>query len=125
MAKIKWETYKNKLIMYIDYTNINTIKPEGLKQLKEVIEEVRAGTDQATDTIYYLSDVTNSIANSAAMKLLQDVAQYTIDSGKCGKMSVVGITGIKKSLLGLLNVVMHANQKGFDTIQQAKEWLVS
>ena len=81
--------------------------------------------DQTTDTIYYLSDVTNSIANTASMKLLQDIAQYTIDSGKCGKMSVVGITGIKKSLLSLLNVVMHANQKGFDTIQQAKEWLVS
>ncbi len=125
IAKIKWETYKDKLIMYIDYTNLNTTKPDGLNQLKQVIDEVRVGTDQTTDTIYYLSDVTNSIANTAFMKLLQDIAQYTIDSGKCGKMSVVGITGIKKSLLSLLNVVMHANQKGFDTIQQAKEWLVS
>ena len=44
IAKIKWETYKDKLIMYIDYTNLNTTKPDGLNQLKQVIDEVRAGT---------------------------------------------------------------------------------
>jgi len=116
--RMKWFTYKGKEILLDDYSNLNQ---EVFLQLIYQITDLTFKSGK-TD-ILLIVDVTHSFANKEIIKAFKE-------SGKrskpiLNKTAVLGITGVKKILLNVVNKFTGLNAKVFSTMEEAKEWLVA
>ena len=116
-ARMKWITYKGKEILLDDYSNI---MPE---QFPPLIEQITNLTFQSgKKNILLIVDVTGAFAGKEAVSAFSE-------SGKKSKVllkktAVVGITGVKKIFLNIVNKLTKLNAKPVSTIEEAKEWLI-
>ena len=69
--------------------------------------------------------MTDSITTRESMKALSDLSAYIAKSGIIGKACIIGIKGLKAANLNSVNLLTKINLQQFDTIEQAKKWLVS
>jgi len=125
MSRIEWITYKNKKIVYADYSNLNSTKPEEEKELINAIHEVKNLIASLSEKTLFLTNATNSVANTNTINALKEVTKLSASKGNVEKECIVGITGIKKTLLSTVNYLTGSKVKSFDTLQEAKDWLVS
>ncbi len=113
----EWIVYKGKKILYIDYT--------GLKQ-PEFIEQVKMATQIIVDTkssdVLSLSNVTGCHFSKEQLEVIKQQGAISLPLTK--KAAVVGVTGIQNVLLSAVNAVWPKSRKPFDTVDQAKDWLV-
>lgn len=115
--RMKWINYKGQEILLDDYTNIY---PE---QFAPLIKKITDLTFQSgKKDILLIVDVTGSYANKEAVDAF-------VESGKKSKpllkkTAVVGITGVKKILLNVVNKFSGLNAKAVSSMEDAKEWLV-
>ena len=79
--------------------------------------------DSGKNDVLSLSDVTGCFFNNEIMEVLKEQSKISMPLTK--KAAVVGITGIKKILLNAVNAVNANARKPFDTIEEAKDWLVA
>ena len=116
-ARMKWITYKGKEILLDDYSNI---MPE---QFAPLIQQITNLTFQSGKKDILLNvDVTGAFANKEAINAFSE-------SGKKSKIllkktAVVGITGVKKILLNIVNKFTGLSAKPVSTLEAAKEWLI-
>ena len=116
-TRMKWITYKGKEILIDDYSNI---MPE---QFPPLIKKITSLTFKSgKKDILLVVDVTGAYANKEAVSAFNE-------SGKKSKVllkktAVIGITGVKKIFLNIVNKFTELNAKAFSTTEEAKEWLV-
>ncbi|MHA2036067.1 MAG: hypothetical protein ACW98X_06510 [Promethearchaeota archaeon] len=116
-ARMKWTTYKGKEILLDDYSNI---MPE---QFPPLIKQITNLTFQSgKKDILLIVDVTGAYANKEAVSAF-------VESGNKSKVllkktAVVGITGVKKIFLNIVNKFTKLGVKPVATIEAAKEWLI-
>jgi len=116
-TRMKWITYKGKEILLDDYSNI---MPE---QFPSLIERITNLTFQSgKKDILLIVDVTGAYANKEAVSAFSE-------SGKKSKVllkktAVVGITGVKKIFLNIVNKFTGLHAKALSTMEEAKEWLI-
>ncbi|MHA1933632.1 MAG: hypothetical protein ACW96X_13900 [Promethearchaeota archaeon] len=116
-ARMKWITYEGKEILLDDYTNI---LPE---QFPPLIEQITTLTFQSgKKDILLIVDVTGAFAGKEAVSAF-------VESGNKSKIllkktAVVGITGVKKIFLNIVNKLTKLGVKPVSTIEDAKEWLI-
>ncbi len=67
-------------------------------------------------------DLSNSFASKAAVKAFTEAGKMT--EGFFAKTAVLGITGVKKILLNVVNVLTNVNAKPFSDIENAKNYLI-
>ena len=125
MERVRWETYKGKKILVIDYTGLKAAKPDDKKTILDTIAEAREVSAQQTSPVLYMSVVTNSQADSAVMAALKEFAKFTTEKKIVQKECVVGTSALQTVLLNAVNLFSGASIKPFSTAEQAKEWLVS
>lgn len=109
--------HKGKEILYVDYQN-----------LKE--EEIIKAMDDATDYALQLNKPMLRLSNMTGVFAVPNVFKKAKESGKRTehltiKRAAVGITGAKKVLINAFNAFTGNNAKAFDTVEAAKDWLVS
>jgi hypothetical protein len=113
----EWILYKGKKILYVKYGGL---KPD------EMLDLIRKATQMIVDSrsnqILSLSDLTDCFVNNEFTELSKKQGAISLPLTK--KAAVVGITGIKNILLKAVNAFSPKPRVPFDTVQEAKDWLV-
>jgi hypothetical protein len=114
--------YGGKQIYYVDYSNIKT-NDEFLaiiKQTNAFREKVKA---EGKRNLLMLVDITGSFVYGEVLEEIKKAGKFTKEL--TAKEAVVGITGGKKILLKIVQTLTNMNLKVFNTVNEAKDWLVS
>jgi hypothetical protein len=116
-VRMKWINYKGHEILLDDYTNV---LPDQFAPLVKRITELTFQSGKKE--ILLIVDVTGAFANKEAVNAFSE-------SGKKSKIlikktAVLGITGVKKIFLNIVNKFTNLNAKPFNTIEEAKEYLI-
>ncbi|MBN2274759.1 MAG: hypothetical protein JXR41_00460 [Bacteroidales bacterium] len=113
--------YKGKEIYFVDYTHIKKIEDflSVIKGTNAFREETKA---LGKRNLLMLVDVTGSFVYGEALDALKKSGKITKEITK--KEAIVGITGAKKILLQIARLFTGMQLQSFDTVDEAKEWLV-
>ncbi len=126
MERVRWEDYKGKKILVIDYSELKAIKPEEKKCILDTIEKaIEVSASKKGGKILFLTIAINSQADSDIMDALKGFAKFTADNNLVEKECVVGISSLQKILLSGVNLFSGGKLRPFDTLDQAREWLTS
>ena len=113
--------YKGKIIYYNDWRNLKNDE-QFRPKIEEGDENTRQLINEGEKDILTLTDVTGSFAYDDTITLLKESAKLarpiTI------KSATVGLSMAKKILLNGLNMISRTDLKAFDTLEDAKNWLV-
>lgn len=109
----------------MDFSNLNCSKPDQEKIALDAIADVKSIVENLNDKVLFLTNAIDALPNSKTIGALREVASFVSKKKLAGKECVVGITGIKKSLLTSMNMLTSTKNVPFDTLDQAKEYLVS
>ncbi|MEP2024825.1 MAG: hypothetical protein ABJH98_00115 [Reichenbachiella sp.] len=116
MAGYSIINHKGKDILYVDYTGMSK-------------EEILKVMDDATDFALELNKPMLRLSNMTGVFAVKEVVDKAKESGKTTnhltiKRAAVGITGAKKVLFNAFNRFSGNNTRAFDTVEDAKNWLV-
>ncbi|NHI92277.1 MAG: hypothetical protein EAX96_07215 [Candidatus Lokiarchaeota archaeon] len=126
MERVRWINHKGKNIIVADYSNLRSNKPEDKAIVFRVIDEFKKELNKLKGKkALTLTDVTNSYANSETMDALKSLAKYCKEKDLIEKECAVGITGVKKFLLQVVNLFGGSDVKPFNDMEPAMEYLVS
>ncbi|MBN2519240.1 MAG: hypothetical protein JXB17_01945 [Bacteroidales bacterium] len=117
--RVKVEVYKGKKIIFLDYTKVSHHEED--KFLKE-LDEIRQFILGAGKDLLILVDVTGSFASQKMVQRMREDGK--IEKPFIKKEAVVGVTGLKEVLLKGINLFTNLGIKPFNSINEAKEWLV-
>jgi len=111
--------YKSKKIYLTDWTNLKT--PDVAFQ---AIEESTSYIEKLNEfNLLEIIDVTGSFASPQVLGALKESGKRTKKFSK--RKAIVGVTGSKRIILAGVNRFIDGNINGFNTIEEAKEWVVS
>jgi hypothetical protein len=112
-------TYKGKAIFFQNIAGSKNIE-ENISVFDKTKEQI---VKQPPKSVLLLTDVTDAFYNTVAAERLK---QFSKDVTPYVKASAaVGISGLKKIILEAMARVSGRKIEIFDTLDQAKEWLVS
>ena len=114
---MKWITYKGKEILIDDYRNL---QGKDFPPLVNTILNLTLQTGKKD--ILLILDFRESYVNKETVEAFNAAANAS--KAMLKKTAVLGITGVKKVLLNVVNKVSKVDAKPFDSIEEAKEWLV-
>ena len=119
MERCKTITYQGKDIYVFDY--------EGLRGT-ELLNTVKAATQvmlkAAPGQLLVLANFTDTYVDEHIVGYLTSEESRTA-SKNAQKIAAVGITGLKKLFFNMYNAVSRTQAKACDTMEAAKEYLVS
>ena len=115
--RIKWINYKGKEILLDDYTNLQGDYVEIIEALTNHL--INSGKKE----ILLLIDLNNSYTNKAVVNAFTEAGKRVRPVVK--RTAVLGITGVKKVLLNVVNKLSSIDANPFSTEDAAKDWLVS
>ncbi len=112
-----WETYKGKKFFYARYGNkqIDTYRNE----VEAVEKEMFA---QPKNSVLLLVETAGVILTPEAINLAKNTALHC--KPYLLKTAILGMGGLRKGLLDVVAKFSGMTLEGFDTEQQAKDWLV-
>ncbi|SMD36328.1 hypothetical protein SAMN04488029_2833 [Reichenbachiella faecimaris] len=116
MAGYSLINHKGKEILYVDYTGM------GKDEILKVMDDATAYALELNRPMLRLSNMTDVFA-------VKEVVEKAKESGKTTnhltiKRAAVGITGAKKVLFNAFNRFSGNNTRAFDSVDDAKDWLV-
>jgi hypothetical protein len=114
--------YKGKEIYFVDYTNIKSTE-EFIKVIKGANEFLEKARMIGKKDILLLVDVTGSYVYGEVLDALKESGKLYKTLTK--KEAVLGITGAKKILLKVVQLFTGMQLHPFDSIDEAKEWLIA
>jgi|SRR5512133_2564043 hypothetical protein len=114
--------YKGKQIYYVDYSNIKTNEEflSIISQTNAFREKVKASGKK---DLLMLVDISGSYVYGEVLDAIQKSGKIT--KQLTAREAIVGVTGGKKILLKIVQTVTNMNFRVFDTVDEAKNWLVS
>jgi|SRR5512133_761694 hypothetical protein len=114
--------YKGQSIYYVDYSNIKTNDEfmSVLKQSNGFREKIKS---EGKKNLLMLVDISGSFVYGDVLTEIKKAGKITKEMTL--KEAVVGISGGKKILLRIVQSFTNMNLKAFDSIDEAKDWLVS
>lgn len=117
MAGYSIITHHGKEILYVDYQGLKT-------------EEILNAMDEATEFALRENRPLLRLSNMTDVYAVREVVEKAKYCGERTKhltlkRAAIGITGAKKVLLNAFNRFTGNGTKAFDSIESAKDWLVS
>jgi len=123
--RVYWIEHKSKKIFFMDYSKLDSTIPDQENEVLEIINKCSELLTKHSEKILFLSDASGSTPSikviSAFKKLAADLKNRDLIQKDC----VVGINAMGKALLSGINFSAHTKIKVFETVNQAKDWLVS
>jgi hypothetical protein len=118
MQRIVWLKYKEKKILFADYSGLTT--PE----LLELFETFNKIVLQLNEKILFMADFSKTAVDKTVIQQLK-TAESKMVAAKFNKAAVFGITGLKRTILNFYNAATGGNVKAFPDKKAALEWLVA
>jgi hypothetical protein len=117
--RIRWIEHKEQTILYLNYSNFSNTD-ETINTIQEVNDYIKK---LGKYELLLLVDVRNSQANE---KIIIDALKHnaTIVKPYMKKSAVVGVTYSQQVILTVVNMFSSLGLKPFDTIDDAKDWLI-
>ncbi|MHA1969480.1 MAG: hypothetical protein ACW964_16995 [Candidatus Hodarchaeales archaeon] len=117
--RIRWIEHKEQTILYLDYSNFSNTD-ETINTIQEVNDYIKK---LGKYELLLLVDVRNSYANE---KIIVNALKQnaTIVKPYVKKATVVGVTYSQQVILTVVNMFSSLGLKPFDTIDEAKDWLI-
>ena len=113
----QWISHKGKKILYVEYGKLSL--PEMVALVKKAAAMIVAsGSSQNL----ILTNMTDAFANNEFLAVAKEQSKLSLPLTK--KNAIVGVTGVKKVLLSGINAFTSKPRVPFDTVEQAKDWLV-
>jgi len=116
--RVKWIEYKEVKILINDYSNLTG---ENFIETLQILTE--HFLKQNYEDILLLLDIRNSYSNMEIIEALNISSKRIKPFVK--KSAVLGVTGVKKILLSVVNKISSLGAKPFVSEEEAKEWLIS
>ena len=116
----KWITYKDHQIFYQDFSGQDLLNSEIIKKELEEVQAVVLNEPPASMLV--LSDFRETQVGKDLIDLM--VVSSRLTKSHIKKTAVVGITGTKRFVANMLVGLTGQQLTLFDTVEQAKEWLV-
>ena len=113
---IEWIYHKDRKILYISYINLSA--PQMLDQIREAAKIIAATRSQDNLT---LTDITGCNIDNKFIDLAKEQSKTSLLLTK--KAAIIGIYGIRKMVLDMINSVSPKQRKPFATKQEAMDWL--
>jgi hypothetical protein len=114
-------SHKEQDIIYLDYRGLK--KPEEFQEkVGETIKRTKYYLENNIKDILVLTDLNDSYIYGNATKFLKESTKMARPFVK--KSAVIGISGAKRILLNMVNLFSGYETKAFQTIEEAKDWLV-
>lgn len=113
----EWIEFKGKKIIYVNYVGMS--KVEMTEMVKKATQMI---LDAKSDEVLSLSNVTDCFFDKDLMDTIK--TQGAISLPHCKKAAVVGVTGIRSVFLSAANAFWPKSRKPFDTVEEAKNYLV-
>jgi len=124
MDRVRWIEFKSKKILMIDFANLNTSKPDQKDIAMEVLRSAKKEVDLSKEKILFLTDITDATANRETMQAMKDLVDYIHEKKMAQKECMVGVDGIRKSLLNSVNLLSKTKIIPCSTLDEAKNYLV-
>lgn len=110
--------HKGKKIYFSDWSNLKKAE-EALPVMEETVSFIEKMGEY---NLLEIIDATGSFSPPKVLNALKDAGKRTKKFNK--RKAIVGITGSKRIILAGVNRFIDGNIKGFDTIDEAKDWIV-
>ncbi len=123
MDRVRWIEHKGKKILLIDYSGLHAGIPEEKKAVFDCMARGRELTDAEEGKIRYLSDVTDTKSDNEIVDGLREFAIYTASRGKIEKSVVVGLAGMQKVLMNMINLMSNAKRVMRNTRPEGLDYL--
>ncbi len=111
--------HNGKKIYFTDWSNLTNID-ESINAIEETVSFLEKNNEY---NLLEIIDVRGSYASTQVLKKLKNGAKRSKPYGR--KKAMVGIKGSKRVLLMAVNRFIDSSIKGFENIEEAKEWLTS
>ena len=116
--RTKWINYKGKKIISIDYSNLS-----GDEMIKYIDYNTEFYTNLDGTDLLTLVDFTDAFGSKTNVEALKKSGSK--NKHKMKKTAVLGITGVKKIFLNVINSLINLGAKSFKNEEDALEWLVA
>jgi hypothetical protein len=113
---VEWIFYKGKKILYIDYRDLT--EEEMIEQLEYACKIIL----ESKSPVLYLGNFIGVDVSSEFMIKANEWGK--LYEPKTFKAAILGVTGNKRLLISTYKLITDANMKGFDSIEDAKEYLI-
>lgn len=118
---MSWINHNGKGILFANYESLEG--PDFAGAIRENEDAIVAMGRQGRSDLLILTDITNALIDQQAIEAFKSVTEnmrpYTL------KSAVVGISGVRKFALDIVNRFSKLETKSFNDLDQAKDWLVS
>lgn len=119
VERVRWIEHKGKKIIYNDFSKINT--NDVIKVVRQFEQIIMANKDK--EEILVLSNMTGAHVFGESYEEIKRITKVVRPYIK--KRAVVGIMGVKSILYKAVNIFAKGTPtKMFDTIEEAKDYLV-
>jgi len=116
-----WSTHKGKKFLFCNYSNRNELS--NLQAEAKRIEDIVVREPE--NSVLSVADVTGTLATPAVIDLFKGISSRTKKYVRKQAVVGVGFTGPRKVLLDLVIKVTGVPMVIFNTIDEAKDWLVT
>ena len=116
--RVRSITYKDKEILYFDHQGL--IGMEIVNNIKDANKFIMSFK---SNELLTLANFKGVFITEEVMKMLKS-DEVVETQKKVKKVAVLGIVGIKKIFLNVVNKVIGEKARAFNTEEEAKEWLV-
>jgi hypothetical protein len=113
----EWILHKGKKILYIDYQKLNNEE-----QLALIRKATQMLLDSGSQENLTLSDVRGIVVSPEFVELAKEMGKQSGIITK--KAAIVGIEGLRKVILHGVNKISGNIREPFNTVEEAKDWLV-
>lgn len=123
MERVYFKEYKGKSIYFVDYSDLKK-DTDFLKVIERTNKFRRENIENKEfESQYLLVDFTGSFVVGSVFSRIKESGKATKPYLK--KQAVLGVTGAKKTLLNLYNLVIDKGIRAFSEKEEALDWLVS
>ena len=113
--------HKGMPVLFADYTGLGSSEFAG--QIRQNLKDIVSyGQRSGEKTVLLLTDLTDTILLDEVQDAFKELVPAIDPYIKAA--AIVGMTGLKRFALELLNRFVSVQRRGFDTVDEAKEWLV-
>lgn len=117
--KSRWETHKGIRYFYFDLSGYGMDDEVIIREMDEADAVIMA---EPLDSVLVLNDVRYSVGSYRVVRHLQVSAERS--TPYINKAAAVGVSGVQKVLLEVVNRFAKRPILAFDDIERAKDWLV-
>ena len=122
MERVSWIEHKGKSILYINYSGLSARKDKDL--LLEIIEEVKKQAFEKQSKSLFLTNAKDAYTDSFILSKLKEAAKFCNDNDLVEKECIVGLGGLKKAFIRIINTFAKSTLIMFKDLDEAKDWLV-